>query len=87
MSPVLAFLTINVFTNAAEALPCELPRPDGLSVGTNNNNDNNGKKGISLAMTEEQLDVTHPTWKHSRMNPLLLFEGLRQVKDRMTTRK
>jgi len=25
LSPVLAFLSINVFTNAAEALPCELP--------------------------------------------------------------
>merc|ERR1719333_1690238 len=25
LSPVLAFLTLNVFTNAAEALPCELP--------------------------------------------------------------
>ena len=99
LSPVLAFLSINVFTNAAEALPCELQqlqqeveeeerekrlrstRRRGLGGGGKKVARRKGKVAVA-ALSKEQLDAKHPTWSSSRMNPLLLLEGLRQAKER-----
>merc|ERR1711937_205735 len=99
LSPVLAFLSINVFTNAAEALPCELQqlqqeveeeerekrlrstRRRGLGGGGKKIARRKGKVAVA-ALSKEQLDSKHPTWSSSRMNPLLLLEGLRQAKER-----
>ena len=86
LSPVLAFLSINVFTNAAEALPCELPRQSAGSVGgvgVHNAKHQAGAGAGAVSDDVSTLHTEHPSWRDSRMNPVLLFEGLRQAKQRV----
>jgi len=93
LSPVLAFLTINVFTNAAEALPCELQslaeeEEEAMRRMAT------GRRGMAkrtrrskqqvAALSKDQLDSKHPTWRNSRMNPVLLLEGLKQARERFS---
>merc|ERR1711990_111720 len=63
LSPVLAFLSINVFTNAAEALPCDLTTHAKRTSAEKDAATGSGPLGLA-----------------SRMNPVLLMEGLRNRK-------
>lgn len=63
LSPVLAFVTINVFTNAAEALPCDLTTHAKRTSAEKDAATGSGLLGLA-----------------SRMNPVLLMEGLRNRK-------
>jgi uncharacterized protein YggT (Ycf19 family) len=93
LSPVLAFLSINVFTNAAEALPCELQSlaEEEEETMRRMTTGRRGKvkrtrrsKQQVAALSKDQLDSKHPTWRNSRMNPVLLLEGLKQARERFS---
>ena len=87
LSPILAFLTINGFNNAAEALPCDLATHQAkmaaaAAKGSSNSSKKKGRKRSHVGGSQERksLEMSWETFAghFQRMNPVLLVESFKQ---------
>jgi len=86
LSPVLAFLAINVFSNAAEAMPCDLQEAEARAAGAGRRR-RFGLGGRAAPKRQQPRAEAEGEigWRKlamaSRMNPVLLLEGFKQRRD------
>jgi len=85
LSPVLAFVAINIFTNAAEALPCDLETHEARAAGRTGRGRGLAWRKRTIGTARQKLeDIERMSFDKlselSRMNPVLLLEGYKQRK-------